>query len=96
MKITDAKAFGRVAVLMGGDSEEREVSLVSGQAVLEGLTKQGVGAHAVDGAEALVGEITTGQVDRVFNILHGRGGENGADLHVGQRRAGREEREGER
>lgn len=78
MKITDAKAFGRVAVVMGGSSEEREVSLVSGQAVLEGLTNKAVDARAVDGAEALAGEIKNGQVDRVFNILHGRGGEDGA------------------
>jgi D-alanine-D-alanine ligase len=78
VKITDAKAFGRVAVVMGGNSEEREISLVSGQAVVEGLTNKSVHAHAVDGAGALVEEITKGQVDRVFNILHGRGGEDGA------------------
>ncbi len=78
MKITDARAFGRVAVVMGGGSEEREVSLVSGQAVFEALRTKGVAAHTVDGAEALAGEIADGQVDRVFNILHGRGGEDGA------------------
>lgn len=78
MKITDAKAFGRVAVVMGGSSEEREVSLASGQAVLKGLKNKGVDARGVDGVPALVSEIVNGLVDRVFNILHGRGGENGA------------------
>jgi D-alanine-D-alanine ligase len=78
VKITDAKAFGRVAVVMGGSSEEREVSLTSGQAVLKGLKNKGVDARGVDGVPALVSEIVNGLVDRVFNILHGRGGENGA------------------
>lgn len=78
MKITDARAFGRVAVVMGGNSEEREISLVSGQAVLEALSNKAVDAFAVDGATALVSEIVNTHVDRVFNILHGRGGENGA------------------
>ncbi len=78
MKITDARAFGRVAVVMGGNSEEREISLISGQAVLEALRTKGVDAHTVDGVHALVSDIVNNQVDRVFNILHGRGGEDGA------------------
>ena len=71
--------FGRVAVLMGGTSTEREVSLNSGQGVLDALRSRGVDAHAVDGIPALVDEIREGLVDRVFNILHGNrgGGEDG-------------------
>lgn len=75
----DASAFGRVAVLMGGTSAEREVSLDSGRNVLEALRARGVDAHAVDGIPALVDAIRAGTVDRVFNILHGNrgGGEDG-------------------
>lgn len=85
MKVTDAAAFGRVAVLMGGTSAEREVSLDSGRNVLEALRSRGVDAFAVDGIPALVDAIRDGKVDRakavdrVFNILHGNkgGGEDG-------------------
>ena len=72
-------AFGRVAVLMGGTSSEREVSLDSGRNVLEALLARGVEAFAVDGIPALVDAIGAGRVDRVFNILHGNkgGGEDG-------------------
>ena len=75
----DAKAFGRVAVLMGGTSSEREVSLDSGRNVLEALRFRGVDAHAVDGIPALVDALVHGKFDRVFNILHGHkgGGEDG-------------------
>jgi D-alanine-D-alanine ligase len=75
----DAKAFGRVAVLMGGTSSEREVSLDSGRNVLEALRSRGVDAHAVDGIPALVDALVHGKFDRVFNILHGHkgGGEDG-------------------
>ena len=78
-RITDPAVFGRVAVLMGGTSAEREVSLDSGRGVLEALRMRGVDAHAVDGIPALVDAIRAGQVDRVFNILHGNrgGGEDG-------------------
>jgi len=76
-KVTNAADFGRVAVLMGGTSSEREVSLVSGAAVLEGLQKRGVNAVAVDGIPALVQALVAKQFDRVFNILHGGEGENG-------------------
>ncbi|MCB1561637.1 MAG: D-alanine--D-alanine ligase [Xanthomonadales bacterium] len=69
--------FGRVAVLMGGPGSEREVSLQSGAGVLEALHSRGVDAFAVDGIPALVDAIRDGRVDRVFNILHGRGGEDG-------------------
>jgi D-alanine-D-alanine ligase len=76
-KVTNAADFGRVAVLMGGTSSEREVSLTSGKAVLEGLLKRGVNAVAVDGTSALVEALVAKQFDRVFNILHGGEGENG-------------------
>ncbi|KWS06699.1 D-alanine--D-alanine ligase [Lysobacter capsici AZ78] len=71
--------FGRVAVLMGGTSAEREVSLDSGRGVLEALRSRGVDAFAVDGIPALIEAIRVGSVDRVFNILHGNkgGGEDG-------------------
>jgi D-alanine-D-alanine ligase len=76
-KVTDAREFGRVAVLMGGTSSEREVSLNSGANVLAALQARGVDAHAVDGIPALIASLP--QYDRVFNILHGNkgGGEDG-------------------
>ena len=72
-----ASAFGRVAVLMGGTSSEREVSLDSGRNVLEALQRRGVDAVAVDGVPALAAALAAGRFDRVFNILHGGEGENG-------------------
>lgn len=76
-RIQDPAAFGRVAVLMGGTSAEREVSLDSGRNVLEALRARGVDAHAVDGIPALIEALIAGKYDRVFNILHGGDGENG-------------------
>lgn len=78
-KVSNAAEFGRVAVLMGGTSSEREVSLVSGAAVLDALQKRGVNAVAVDGIPALVEALVAKKFDRVFNILHGHkgGGEDG-------------------
>jgi D-alanine-D-alanine ligase len=78
-RVTNARDFGRVAVLMGGTSSEREVSLDSGRNCLEALQRQGVDAYAVDGIPALVGELTAQRCARVFNILHGHhgGGEDG-------------------
>ncbi|HEY4555791.1 MAG TPA: D-alanine--D-alanine ligase [Lysobacter sp.] len=78
-RVSDPAAFGRVAVLMGGSSSEREVSLDSGRNVLEALQSRGIDAFAVDGIPALVDAIRDGCVDRVFNILHGNkgGGEDG-------------------
>jgi D-alanine-D-alanine ligase len=77
--ISDPKHFGRVAVLMGGTSSEREVSLNSGANVLEALRSKGVDAHAVDGIPALIDALREKKFDRVFNILHGNhgGGEDG-------------------
>ena len=79
LRITDPAKFGRVAVLMGGTSSEREVSLDSGRNVLEALRSRGVDAHAVDGIPALASALMQKQYDRVFNILHGHngGGEDG-------------------
>jgi len=77
LQVTEARAFGRVAVLMGGSSAEREVSLDSGRNVLAALHARGVDAHAVDGIPALVDALVHGKFDRVFNILHGGDGENG-------------------
>jgi D-alanine-D-alanine ligase len=78
-QITDPARFGRVAVLMGGTSSERDVSLNSGQNVLDGLRRRGVQAEAVDGIPALVAALAAKRMDRVFNILHGQrgGGEDG-------------------
>ena len=73
----DPKVFGRVAVLMGGTSAEREVSLDSGSGILNALTNKGVNAFAVDGLEALLKHLHDKTVDRVFNIMHGGEGENG-------------------
>lgn len=75
--ISDPAAFGRVAVLMGGTSAEREVSLDSGRNVLAALRARGVDAHAVDGIPALLEALSAKRFDRVFNILHGGDGENG-------------------
>ena len=72
--ITD---FGRVAVLMGGRSAEREISLKSGHAVLDALLKKGVDAHKVDVGNDVSSQLQTGDFDRAFIILHGRGGEDG-------------------
>jgi D-alanine-D-alanine ligase len=78
--VTSPREFGRVAVLMGGTSSEREVSLNSGGNVLDALKRRGVDATAVDGIPALIAALTSAggpQFDRVFNILHGGDGENG-------------------
>ena len=69
------KQLGKVAVLLGGTSGEREVSLKSGAAVLAALKRQGIDAYAFDPAEISLSELA--QFDRVFNTLHGRGGEDG-------------------
>ncbi len=72
-----AARFGRVAVLMGGDSAEREVSLMSGRAVLEALRRAGVDAHPIDKDAQVLERLRAGRFERVFLILHGRGGEDG-------------------
>jgi D-alanine-D-alanine ligase len=75
--IESAKVFGKVAVMLGGTSAERPVSLNSGAAVLAALTRQGVDAHAFDPANRNLGDLITGEFDRVFIALHGRYGEDG-------------------
>ena len=69
--------FGRVAVLLGGQSAEREVSLKSGGLVLEALKSKGIDAQAFDPAERSLAELSTGKFDRAFIALHGRFGEDG-------------------
>ena len=69
--------FGKVAVLMGGWAAERSISLKSGHAVLEGLLEQGIDAHKVDAERNVIEVLAQGKYDCVFNILHGRGGEDG-------------------
>jgi D-alanine-D-alanine ligase len=89
-KIQDPAQFGRVAVVIGGSSAEREVSLDSGRNVLAALQARGVDAHAIDGIPALLDALRAGHFARVFNILHGQhgGGEDGVlqgaleSLHV--------------
>jgi D-alanine-D-alanine ligase len=75
--ITDPRMFGRVAVLLGGTSSEREVSLNSGGNILTALQRRGVDAQAIDGTTALVQALVANRFDRVFNIMHGGDGENG-------------------
>jgi D-alanine-D-alanine ligase len=76
-RIAAAGDFGRVAVLYGGESSERAVSLESGRNVLEALRSRGVAAEGVDGVGALVAALAAHRFDRVFNIMHGGAGENG-------------------
>lgn len=76
-RATDAKEFGRVAVLLGGDSTEREISLLSGNAVLAGLKRRGVDAHAFDPRDRALPALVDERFDRVWIALHGPGGEDG-------------------
>ena len=73
--MSNASKFGKVAVLLGGKSAEREVSLDSGKAVLEALLRSGVNAEGFDPQERSVTELVN--YDRAFIVLHGRGGEDG-------------------
>jgi D-alanine-D-alanine ligase len=75
--VTDPKEFGRVAVLLGGTSSEREISLKSGNACLAALVKRGVDAHPFDPKEKPLTELIARKFDRVFIALHGPGGEDG-------------------
>ncbi len=77
MKTTDPGRFGNVGLLVGGDSAEREVSLNGGKAVLAALQRKHVAIEMFDGAGALFTAINEGRVDRVFNLVHGPGGEDG-------------------
>ena len=73
----DPTKFGKVAVLMGGLSAEREISLQSGAAVLAAMQRQGVDAHGVDVGRDIVSVLLAGEFDCVFIALHGRRGEDG-------------------
>jgi D-alanine-D-alanine ligase len=87
-RVSDPKDFGRVAVLFGGDSSEREISLLSGNAVLEALRRRGVDAHAFDPRDRALATLADASsvgngnehqsaFDRVWIALHGPGGEDG-------------------
>lgn len=75
--VSDPKDFGRVAVLSGGDSSEREISLLSGEAVLAALLRRGVDAHPFDPRDRLLATLPHERFDRVWIALHGPGGEDG-------------------
>jgi len=77
-KINDPARFGRVGLLVGGDSAEREVSLDGGRAVLAGLKHGRIETELFDGSAALFEAINEDRIDRVFNLVHGPGGEDGA------------------
>jgi D-alanine-D-alanine ligase len=76
-RVSNAADFGRVAVLLGGASPEREVSLISGKAVLAGLQRRGVAAIAFDPAEHAITDLLQQKIDRVWIALHGPDGEDG-------------------
>lgn len=72
-----AEQFGKVVVLMGGMSAEREISLLSGNAVLSALLRRGVDAVGLDVGDNVLEQLQSGNYQRAFNVLHGRGGEDG-------------------
>ena len=76
--MADVSVFGRVAVLFGGSSAERAVSLKSGAAVLAALQAAGVDAYGIDAGPQLAEQLLSERPDRVFIALHGRGGEDGS------------------
>ena len=76
-KISNAADFGRVAVLLGGQSAEREISLLTGAAVHAALVERGIDAHQLDAVDGFINTLTKGGFDRVWIALHGRGGEDG-------------------
>lgn len=78
MSELNLKSLGKVGVLFGGRSAEREISLMSGKGVLQALLSKGVDAHPFDTAERSVAELAAEKFDRVFIALHGRYGEDGS------------------
>jgi D-alanine-D-alanine ligase len=78
ISLNEAAAFGKVGVLFGGRSAEREVSIMSGSGVLAALLSRGIDAHAFDPAERSLAELAAENFDRVFIALHGRFGEDGS------------------
>lgn len=77
-RMTGPEAFGRVGLVIGGDSAEREVSLKGGRSVAAALARKGITHEVFDGPMALFEGIWAGRIDRVFNLLHGPGGEDGS------------------
>ena len=77
MSVVDPKSFGKVAVLFGGTSAEREISIMSGTGVLAALRSRGVDAHPFDPAERELAELRHEGFARCFVVLHGRHGEDG-------------------
>jgi D-alanine-D-alanine ligase len=78
MKTSDPTTFGNVGLLVGGDSAERDVSLNGGKAVLAALQRSHISTEIFDGSAALFEAVSDGRIDRVFNLVHGPGGEDGA------------------
>lgn len=78
MKTNDPASFGNVGLLVGGDSAEREVSLDGGKAVFAALQRNNIKSEVFDGSADLFQAILEGRIDRVFNLMHGPGGEDGA------------------
>jgi D-alanine-D-alanine ligase len=76
-RITEAADFGRVAVLFGGTSTERDISLLTGRAVLAGLLRRGVQAEGFDPLDTPLAKLLERRIERVFIALHGPGGEDG-------------------
>lgn len=77
-RYNDPARFGQVALAVGGDSAEREVSLNGGRAVAAAMARLGIRHEVYDGAMRLFDGIRDGKVDRVFNLIHGPGGEDGS------------------
>lgn len=77
LTVKQAANFGKVAVLMGGSAAEREISLRSGNAVYQALVANGIDTVAIDVTGSPIEALAGLAVDRVFNIIHGRGGEDG-------------------
>jgi len=75
--VNDATKFGKVAVLFGGNSAERAISLEGGQAVLNALRNRQVEAYGIDVGRSTLQQLTQNHYDRIFLMLHGRGGEDG-------------------
>lgn len=76
--VSDASRFGRVGLVIGGSSAEREVSLNGGEAVGAALARKGIDFQVFDGPRLLFEAINRGEIDRVFNLLHGPDGEDGS------------------
>jgi D-alanine-D-alanine ligase len=76
-RVTDAADFGAVAVLYGGGSSEREISLLTGNAVLAALKRRGVNAQGFDPAQRALADLESLKIERVWIALHGPGGEDG-------------------